>query len=182
MRWNHLSILKHQRFYHWSLEMDSWYHPTLYNGCNYLSMMTLNIMRASKRAWGVWLGATSGVKYIPIICPQMFFAFLFKIYWCRNERLQYLHSQRAADNAVLTKLSLYYLLIWLTHICKWCFIFHIRYQIRGIISRSERRQHISSICLIFYMDHIINIPTSFIVLQHRMYNMCIAYVSFCFIF
>ena len=161
MRWNYLSILKHQRFYHWSLEMDSWYHPTLYNGCNYLSMMTLKIIRASKRAWGVWFGATSGAKYIPIICPQMPFAFLLEMYWSRNVQLQYLHYQRAADTAVLTKLS--------------------QYQIYGIIPRSKRHQHISSICLIFYMDHMINIPTSFIVLQHPMYNMCSASVSVCFI-
>ena len=32
--WNYLSIPKHC----WSLGMDKWFHPTLYNGCNFLKM------------------------------------------------------------------------------------------------------------------------------------------------
>ena len=32
-----------------SLGMDKYFHPTLYNGCNYLSMMVLKLNRVSKR-------------------------------------------------------------------------------------------------------------------------------------
>ena len=39
MWWNYLSIPKLQRLHRWSLWMDKLFHPTLYNGCNYLSMM-----------------------------------------------------------------------------------------------------------------------------------------------
>ena len=35
---------------HWSLGMDKGFHPTLYDGCNYLSMLGLNLIHVSK--WG----------------------------------------------------------------------------------------------------------------------------------
>ena len=40
----------------WSLEMDKWFHPTHFNGCNYLSMLGLRLIHVSKRGpWGcVW--------------------------------------------------------------------------------------------------------------------------------
>ena len=41
MGWNYLSIAKLQRLHRWSLGMDKWFHPTLYNECNYLSMLGL---------------------------------------------------------------------------------------------------------------------------------------------
>ena len=39
--WNYLSISKVKRLQRWSLGMDKWFHPTLYNlnGSNYLSML-----------------------------------------------------------------------------------------------------------------------------------------------
>ena len=36
----------------WSLGMDKWFHPTLYNGCNYLSMLGLKWIQVSKGAPG----------------------------------------------------------------------------------------------------------------------------------
>ena len=43
---NYLSIPKLHR---WSLPMDKLFHPTLYNGCNYLSMLGLKFNNISKR-------------------------------------------------------------------------------------------------------------------------------------
>ena len=40
MGWNYLSIPKPQRSHRWSLGMDKYVHPTHYNGCNYLSMLS----------------------------------------------------------------------------------------------------------------------------------------------
>ena len=50
MGWNYLSIPKLQRLHRWSLGMDKYFHPTLYNGCNYLSMLGLKLNHVSK--WG----------------------------------------------------------------------------------------------------------------------------------
>ena len=52
MEWNYLSIPKLQRLHRWSLGMDKWFHPILYNGCNYLSMLGLKLNHVSKR--GYW--------------------------------------------------------------------------------------------------------------------------------
>ena len=41
-----LSIFR--RLFRWSLRMDKKFHPTLYNGCNYLSMLGLKLTHASK--------------------------------------------------------------------------------------------------------------------------------------
>ena len=49
MGWNYLSIPKLQRLHRWSLEMDKQFHPTHYNGCNYLSMLGLKLNHVSKR-------------------------------------------------------------------------------------------------------------------------------------
>ena len=45
---NYLSIPKLQRLHRWSLGTDRQFHPTLYNGCNYLSRPGLNIIHVSK--------------------------------------------------------------------------------------------------------------------------------------
>ena len=52
MGWNYLSIHKLQRLHRWSLRMDKQFHPTFYNGCNYLSMLGLKLNHVSKR--GHW--------------------------------------------------------------------------------------------------------------------------------
>ena len=52
MGWNYLSIPKLQRCNRWSLEMDKWFHPTLYQTGDYLSMLGLKLKRVSKR--GHW--------------------------------------------------------------------------------------------------------------------------------
>ena len=57
MGWNYLSIPKLQRCNRWSLGMDKLFHPTLYQACNYLSMLGLKLNHVSKR--GHWSCATS---------------------------------------------------------------------------------------------------------------------------
>ena len=52
MGWNYLSIPKLQRCNRWSLGMDKSFHPTLYQACNYLSMLWLKLNHVSK--WGHW--------------------------------------------------------------------------------------------------------------------------------
>ena len=49
MGWNYLSIPKLQRCNRWSLGMDKLFHPILYNGYNYLSMLGLKLNHVSKR-------------------------------------------------------------------------------------------------------------------------------------
>ena len=49
MRWNYLSIPKLQRLHRWSLGMDKLFHPILYNGCDYISMLGLKLNHVSKR-------------------------------------------------------------------------------------------------------------------------------------
>ena len=44
-----LSIPKLKQCNCWILGMDKWFHPTLYNGCNYLSMLGLKLNHVSKR-------------------------------------------------------------------------------------------------------------------------------------
>ena len=46
--WNYLSITKLQQCNRWSLGMDKLFHPTVYNGCNYLSMLGLMLNPVSK--------------------------------------------------------------------------------------------------------------------------------------
>ena len=55
MVWNYLSIPKLQRYNCWNLGMDRSLHPTIYNWCNYLSMMGLKLNHVSKWAPGVRL-------------------------------------------------------------------------------------------------------------------------------
>ena len=49
--WNYLSIpkLQRQRLHRWSLWCIGNFHPTLYNGCNCLSMLVFKLKHASKR-------------------------------------------------------------------------------------------------------------------------------------
>ena len=49
MGWNYLSIPKLQRLHRWSLGMDKLFHPTHYNGCDYLSMLGLKLNHVRKR-------------------------------------------------------------------------------------------------------------------------------------
>ena len=52
MGWNYLSIPKLQRLHRWSLGMDKSFHATLYNVCDYLSMLRLKLNHVSKS--GPW--------------------------------------------------------------------------------------------------------------------------------
>ena len=47
--WNYLAIPKLQRLHRWSLELEKWLNHILYNGCNYLFMLGLKLIRVSKR-------------------------------------------------------------------------------------------------------------------------------------
>ena len=51
MLW-HLSIPKLQHVHRWSLGMNKKFHPTLYNGCYYLSMLGLKFIHVSKMGYG----------------------------------------------------------------------------------------------------------------------------------
>ena len=55
MGWNYLCNPKLQRWHCWSLGMDKLFYPTLYNGCNYLSMLGLKSNHVSKRGHGTKL-------------------------------------------------------------------------------------------------------------------------------
>ena len=68
MRWNDLSIPKLQRLHCWSLGMGKKFHPTLYNGCDYLSMLGLKLNHVSKRGPGVC--CEFKVKYIMYYFPH----------------------------------------------------------------------------------------------------------------
>ena len=46
--WNYLPIPKLQRLHRWSLGIDKHFHPTLYHGCNYLSMLGFKLNHTSK--------------------------------------------------------------------------------------------------------------------------------------
>ena len=48
MERSYLSIPKLQRFHRWSFGMDNQFHHTHHNGCNYLSMLGLKLIHASK--------------------------------------------------------------------------------------------------------------------------------------
>ena len=50
---NYLSIPKLQRLHRWSLGMDKQFHPTLYSGCNFLSMLGIKLIHVSKRNQGI---------------------------------------------------------------------------------------------------------------------------------
>ena len=68
MRWNDLSIPKLQRLHCWSLGMGKKFHPTLYNGCDYLSMLGLKLNHVSQRGPGVC--CEFKVKYIMYYFPH----------------------------------------------------------------------------------------------------------------
>ena len=50
MAWNYSFISKLQPLHHWSLRMDKYFHPILYNGCNHLYMLGLKLIHFSKGA------------------------------------------------------------------------------------------------------------------------------------
>ena len=49
MRWNYFSICNLQVLGCWILGTDKQFHPTLYHGCDYLSMLGLKFISADKR-------------------------------------------------------------------------------------------------------------------------------------
>ena len=59
--WNYLSISKLQQLHRWSLGMDKLFHPALYNGCDYLSMLGLKVTHVSKRGHSGHTGSTGTI-------------------------------------------------------------------------------------------------------------------------
>ena len=55
------------RFHRWSLGMDKSFHPTHYNGCNYLSMLGLKLIHVSKRGYSISHGICTQFCYGDII-------------------------------------------------------------------------------------------------------------------
>ena len=64
MGWNYLSIPKLQRCNRWSLGTDKKFHLTLYQACDYLSMLGLKFNHVSKS--GPWWQTTSWTNYDPV--------------------------------------------------------------------------------------------------------------------
>ena len=60
MGWNYLCIPKLQGLHRWSLRLDKLFYLTLYNGCNYLSMLVFKLNYVSRR--GPWCLLVSYVK------------------------------------------------------------------------------------------------------------------------
>ena len=52
MGWDYLSIPKLQWLHRWSLGMGKLFHPKLFNGCNYLSVLGLMLNHVSKKGHG----------------------------------------------------------------------------------------------------------------------------------
>ena len=87
MGWNYISIPKLQRLHRWSLWMDMQFHPTFYDGCDYLSMLAFKLFHVSKRApgreeltqWGM-----NKIKLPPFWKEhfQLFHAIFFKQKFC----------------------------------------------------------------------------------------------------
>ena len=55
MGWTCLSITKLQRLHRWSLGIDKQFHSTLCNGCNFVSMLGLQLNHVSERGPGSML-------------------------------------------------------------------------------------------------------------------------------
>ena len=68
MWWNYLYIPKLQRLHRCSLGMDKKFHLTLYNGCNYLSMLGLKLIHVSISGPGGYL---TGLQYLCKYIPRM---------------------------------------------------------------------------------------------------------------
>ena len=85
MGWNYLSIPKLQWLHHWSLGMDKQFHPTLYNGCNYLSMLGLKLNRVSKRGywpdWRIWLSLVQ-MMVCCLYDTELLFKPMMTCHWC----------------------------------------------------------------------------------------------------
>ena len=61
MGWNYLSIPKLQRCNRWSLGMDKLFHSTLYNGCDYISMLGLKLICLTN--YHLWIEININVSF-----------------------------------------------------------------------------------------------------------------------
>ena len=81
MGWNYLFISKLHRLHRWSLGIENWFHPTIHNGYNLLSMLGLSLSHVSasrqpkpgllhgsaiisfKSLWLLWSGHDDVIKW-----------------------------------------------------------------------------------------------------------------------
>ena len=87
--WNYLVIPKPQRLHRWSLGMGKSFHPTFYNGCDYLSLLGLKLNHVSKRGhWGSWYkrNKTTHIK----TCTYFMVIYCIRVY----DRYTYPHSEK----------------------------------------------------------------------------------------
>ena len=83
MGWHYLSIPKLQRCNRWSLGMDTLFHPTHYNGCNYLSVLRLKLIHVIKGANGVVLDILSNPElFRRLPCLPLKFSMSAYILYC----------------------------------------------------------------------------------------------------
>ena len=101
MGWNYLPIPKLQPLHRWSLGMDRLFHPTHYNGCNYLSMLGFKLNHVSKRGPRRMIHGMVNQKYA-------FFSQVW-LYPIHNECYTYSHSQSKCPLSCITS---FYLFIW----------------------------------------------------------------------
>ena len=68
----------------WSLGMGKWFHPSIYNGFNYLYMVGLKLIHISKalRNWGI--GWYSGILLLPI---HRYSLTLFELKKCPKQKV-----------------------------------------------------------------------------------------------
>ena len=55
---------------HWSLGMDKYYHPTLYKGCNYLSVLNSKLTHVSKRPLVRHIHVYASVDWAPFFSTE----------------------------------------------------------------------------------------------------------------
>ena len=65
MGWKYLSVPKLQRCSRWGLGMDKSFHPTHYDGWNYLSMLGLRLIHVSKGGHKCWINTWTNVFQYP---------------------------------------------------------------------------------------------------------------------
>ena len=113
MGWNYLSIPKLQRCNRWSLGMNKYFHPTLHNECNYLSILVkgaqgLNMSNSQRQPSIIWSCLTEGFQFsfgvsekCSFLCVQEI-KWYFYTCWCQ-------YVQQFVETESMT-----------FHVCHWC--------------------------------------------------------------
>ena len=98
MGWNYSSISKLQRLHSWSLGKDKQFHPTFYNGSNFLSMPGLKLIHVGKgghRQLYEWFSPSVCLPHLHVVhyVPSSYHHHIFSSYchwqkWCPCKRLK----------------------------------------------------------------------------------------------